>query len=325
MTTKTVLKCSPFNSNLTRALKGSKNRLHCNVDADGMIYVCNGYFAVKLDRAEYDALVRPVTQRDPGNWVLSENGETGPDPINLVEILENAAKDAAQTITAAPLLFDVCKKGKGTAPQLVGYYSETGGFVSAFNAAYASIVSPALERKSAGSVSPMVVYSAESPIALILPVKVSDKPNILRTVRAWFVEDGQPQNDKAVEALRRDNEQLRQDYAKAHIDADALRRQVEELQAAVTAKTEQINALTDRINTQPDPQEAADDTQPQDKAAVLVDKLSALPNVTATVKGAQTAAPVVWLSGDTDAHKEAIEAMGGKWSGKRAAWYIKVA
>lgn len=326
MTTKTVLKCSPFNSNLTRALKGSQNRLHCNVDADGMIYVCNGYFAVKLDRAEYDALVRPVTQRDPGNWVLSEYGETGPDPINLVEILHNAARDAAHAIAAAPLLFDVCKKGKGsTAPQLVGYYSETGGFVSAFNSAYASIVSPALERKSGGSVSPMVVYSAESPIALILPVKISDKPHIIRTVRAWFVEDNQAQNDKAVEALRRDNEQLRQDYAKAHIDAESLRRQVEELQAMLTAKNDQITALTDRINAQPDPQEAAEDPQPQDKAAALVEKLSILPNVTATVKGAQTASPVVWLSGDTDAHKEEIEAMGGKWSGKRAAWYIKVA
>ena len=119
---------------------------------------------------------------------------------------------------------------------------------------------------------------------------------------------------------------------RSSIDADALRRQVEELQAAVTAKTEQINALTDRINTQPDPQEAADDPQPQDKAAVLVDKLSALPNVTATVKGAQTAAPVVWLSGDTGAHKEAIEAMGFFFccstraaARSTAAWYSVVA
>ena len=45
--------------------------------------------------------------------------------------LENAAKDAAQTITAAPLLFDVCKKGKGTVPQLVGYYSVRFGVVLA--------------------------------------------------------------------------------------------------------------------------------------------------------------------------------------------------
>ena len=110
-------------------------------------------------------------------------------------------------------------------------------------------------------------------------------------------------------------------------EIDGLRRQVDELQATLSAKNKQIKSLVDRLNEQPDPQpqEIPADIQPQDKAAALVDKLAALPNVTATVKGAQTAAPVVWLSGDTDAHKDEIEKMGGKWSGKRGAWYFKIA
>ena len=56
-----------------------------------------------------------------------------------------------------------------------------------------------------------------------------------------------------------------------------------------------------------------------------METLAALDGITATVKGAQTAAPVVWLTGEADAHKEKIEAMGGKWSNKRGAWYFKIA
>lgn len=47
--------------------------------------------------------------------------------------------------------------------------------------------------------------------------------------------------------------------------------------------------------------------------------------VTTTIKGAQTAAPVVWLAGDTTTHAKAIEAAGGKWSNKKAAYYVRVA
>ena len=47
--------------------------------------------------------------------------------------------------------------------------------------------------------------------------------------------------------------------------------------------------------------------------------------VTATIKGAQTAAPVVWLAGDTEKHADAIKAAGAKWSNKKSAFYVRVA
>lgn len=37
------------------------------------------------------------------------------------------------------------------------------------------------------------------------------------------------------------------------------------------------------------------------------------------------AAPVVWLAGDTKPHEKEIEAAGGKWSGKKNAYYFRVA
>lgn len=82
----------------------------------------------------------------------------------------------------------------------------------------------------------------------------------------------------------------------------------------------------DLINELRATQQAAPVEQPPaDKAAALVEELATLDGITATIKGAQTAAPVVWLAGETDAHKAKIESMGGKWSGKRAAWYFKIA
>ena len=50
-----------------------------------------------------------------------------------------------------------------------------------------------------------------------------------------------------------------------------------------------------------------------------------LAGVTTTIKGAQTAAPVVWLAGDTERHADAIKAAGAKWSNKKSAYYVRVA
>ncbi len=350
MNIKSVLKVSPFTTALTRALKKDACRLHCQVTDDGSIYVCNGYFAVKLMRDEYDAFVRPVSQRDAGNWVLSESRELmNIQPIDVEACVVDAHKAAAYKVTAAPLLFELNRQKKN-AVQLSCFYSEDGDFVSAYNIAYNSIISPTLERKSGGQISPMVVYIAENdPIAIILPIRIKDKPGISRAVRGWFTEENeaQSQKDNTVEKLRRrieelgtaerqaaenkrflerDNEGLRQEYAKLHTDCRELQDKIDALTAALASKDSEIAALTERLNAQPEAQaqDTADKSQPKDKAAALVKKLAALPNVTATVKGAQTAAPVVWLSGDTNAHKDAIEKLGGKWSGKRSAWYFKI-
>jgi hypothetical protein len=50
-----------------------------------------------------------------------------------------------------------------------------------------------------------------------------------------------------------------------------------------------------------------------------------MPGLTATIKGAQTGAPVVWIAGDTKRHARTIKAEGGRWSCKRSAYYFRVA
>ena len=57
--------------------------------------------------------------------------------------------------------------------------------------------------------------------------------------------------------------------------------------------------------------------------ATLKARLDALPGLTYKVKGEKTGSPNVWLSGDVDTHAETIKALGGIWSKKKSAYWIK--
>ena len=57
--------------------------------------------------------------------------------------------------------------------------------------------------------------------------------------------------------------------------------------------------------------------------ATLKARLDALPGLTYKVKGEKTGSPNVWLSGDVDTHADTIKALGGIWSKKKAAYWIK--
>lgn len=327
-----VLKYSNYTTALTRSLKITE-RLHCRVNEETRaVYVCNGYFLVKLDRTEYDALVRPVTQREAGNFVI-ENGEQVPnEPLDMEKLLADAAQEAAHELTTAPFLFD--PGVKGVKSKIAAYYSESGDFVAGFNSDYAAIIAPSLPRKSKNPTSPMVVFRGDEPQAMILPVRLGspEKPSrVPAAVRAFFTDKPEESADEKLKRARKDRDEWEQMARRLEAERVGLERTISDLQKVLADKTAEIEALTDRLNAQPDPQpqeeaaEAQQEQTPADKAAALVETLAALDGITATVKGAQTAAPVVWLTGEADAHKEKIEAMGGKWSNKRGAWYFKIA
>ena len=65
--------------------------------------------------------------------------------------------------------------------------------------------------------------------------------------------------------------------------------------------------------------------EPETAAEIIAARWAEVDGLTATIKGATTAAPVVWLAGDTKPHEKEIEAAGGKWSGKKNAYYFRVA
>lgn len=329
-----VLRYSSYTTALTRSLKATE-RLHCKVDEENnAVYVCNGYFVVKLNPAEYDALVRPVTQREAGNFVI-ENGEQVPnEPLDMEKILADAAREAVHDLAPAP--FIVAPSDKRSKATISPYYSESGDFVAGFNSDYATIIDPSLPRKGKNAVSPMVIYTGDEPQAMILPVRLDEtKSRVPAAVRAYFTENPQEADGENLAKARKERDDLELLVHQLESQRDAVERahgqEITRLQNVIDAKNEQIEALTERLNAQPDPQpqdeaaEAQPEQAPADKAAALVETLAALDGITATVKGAQTAAPVVWLTGEADAHKEKIEAMGGKWSNKRGAWYFKIA
>ncbi len=62
---------------------------------------------------------------------------------------------------------------------------------------------------------------------------------------------------------------------------------------------------------------------PAPDLATLKARLDALPGLTYKVKGEKTGAPNVWITAGADAHAETIKALGGIWSKKKSAYWIK--
>ena len=91
-----------------------------------------------------------------------------------------------------------------------------------------------------------------------------------------------------------------------------------------TRSTELKNKLAEQHETKSE-QPAAETVEPKTAAEIIAARWAEVDGLTATIKGATTAAPVVWLAGDTKPHAKAIEADGGKWSGKKNAYYFRVA
>jgi hypothetical protein len=76
---------------------------------------------------------------------------------------------------------------------------------------------------------------------------------------------------------------------------------------------------------QPEPVEQPAEIAPQTAAERIAARWAQMPGLTATIKGAQTGAPVVWIAGDTKRHARTIKAEGGRWSCKRSAFYFRIA
>lgn len=134
----------------------------------------------------------------------------------------------------------------------------------------------------------------DEPLALVLPIK--PEPKAARAVKAYFAEC--------------DND--------ATAEADKLRAELAQAQNELSAVRGDLNRATNKIAELEAQQAAPAAEQPEPKTAaeLIAARFADLAGVTTTIKGAQTAAPVVWLAGDTERHADAIKAAGAKWSNK---------
>ena len=280
---------SIFTPALTKALKTRPTVIQCQTDGE-YTYISNGFFLVKLLPHEYDEFVRPVTQRDPGTWTIDEKGQpTERKPLDLSRTLSDFdSRSDLSAMAHIPFTFSMEAK---KAYSVTAFCSANNGFVSFFDTKYTAMVSfDRVNLGGASPASPMIVSHNGKPVALLLPVRV-DNPSITAAVLAYSTSK----------------------YPKAKTAAP---------DPQLSAALEEVERLREELKQA---KAHAAPEQPVNKAAAVLSALESLDGITATVKGAQTSAPVVWIGGTVEAHKTALEKLGAKWSSKRSAYYIQAA
>ena len=280
---------SIFTPALTKALKTRPTVIQCQTDGE-YTYISNGFFLVKLLPHEYDEFVRPVTQRDPGSWTIDEKGQpTERKPLDLSRTLSDFdSRSDLSAMAHTPFTFSMEAK---KAYSVTAFCSANNGFVSFFDTKYTAMVSfDRVNLGGASPASPMIVSHNGKPVALLLPVRV-DNPSITAAVLAYSTSK----------------------YPKAKTTAP---------DPQLSAALEEVERLREELKQA---KAHAAPEQPANKAAAVLAALESLDGITATVKGAQTSAPVVWIGGTVEAHKTTLEKLGAKWSSKRSAYYIQAA
>lgn len=311
-----------YTSDAGKALKNA-DRLFCRIDDSGNIYLCTGYFVYRMNAYEYSTNAQPVTKCDAGNWNIErgEKREAGPADFDVVKVFRDTVKACTgSALERCPAEFPV---DKGV---LSSYYNASAGFAAFYNRLYMAGIAQGLTIRANGATSPAVFFDANGEaVAMVLPVKA--KAEAARAVKAYFAEQDKPAETNAAEldSLRAELDAARNASRAAEIEREEMLHKL----AEQAAEIETIRAELDKRNAeQAAPVEQAADETPADvksAAEVIAARCAELDGVQAVIKGATTAAPVVWLAGDTKKHAAALEAAGAKWSGKRSAYYIRVA
>lgn len=322
---------SIFTAELTRQLRlARKNSSLIINNHNGVIYAASGYFAAIVTADEYDRFVRPVTNRDPGTYRLrgDDLNDAPASVLDVSQVVKSALEQnkGCDPLTPCPLSLD------DPHGRLCLYRNDSTGNTHAFQASYTAIFS-GCTLIAASPLTPAIVLYNGNPVGLVMPVKLNtDKPTIGSTVRAIraFYNDAPattPAADTA--ALRAEldkaNARAKQAEQRAALDRKAAAQKITELEKAnATLRAALASAAPVAPTQQPAEQPQAASAAPT-TAQTIADKLAALPGITATIKGAQTAVPIVWLTGSVKRHRAAIEKAGGKWSAKRAAYYVRCA
>lgn len=364
-----------LDKSLTAALrrtKAARGRILCE-DHNGAIYVSDGYFAALLTLDEYNALVRPVTQRDPGTWAIDYRDPTHDAPLCISKIFAGAVKACTGKPALRPApLHTADDRGHALALYTSGDVAASDGFLIAFNPDLLSAVLPVCATLAASAaIAPAVVYDGnENPRAIVLPVRMKNdkiynatraavlayraaaigkapdaaaaEVNATAAERLTHARKEAKEWRETAEGLGRERDDLERQLAAAQKRGDDLNAQRDALQADLAAAQKQIDALKQQAarasinaadaNARAATAEASANMETPAarhaagyNAAALAARLAALDGIQTAVHGAQTAAPVLWITGNTAAHKTALQAAGAKYSTKKAAYYIRVA
>ena len=207
-----------FTKKAAQALKG--DRIMCRTYDDGnTIYLCNGYVLYKCTPVDYDAIFRPALGRDPGDWSYNKGIDAvSPCDWDAAGMMEKSAHDATHKMERIGLEFTF----DGTKKTAAATIAEDRTFTALFNPAFLETVTDC-DLYSAGKAAPAVYSRDGAPVALIMPVRISDSQD--RTIRAYI--DAPAQEDRpAVDTLEAEK-------AAAEARADALTNELVTLRAAL--------------------------------------------------------------------------------------------
>ena len=293
-----------YTAEATKVLKNS-NQIICHVaddnDPDGGIYVTNGFVVYRMTPPEYAAIVQPVAQCEAGSWKIDQNGKQ-PSTTDLAVMFTNAVKHAAtsDTLRHAPMTWDANKT------QAAVYYNASADFAALYNTSYVNSIHPAATLRAARAISPATACMDGEPFAIIMPIRPD--PKAARAVKAYFTDTADETAD-----------------AKPAAKLDNLRARLHESETEAANLREQLRRVTDELEALRAQAPAERESEPKTAAEIIAARWAEVDGLTATIKGAATNAPVVWLAGDTKPHEKQIEAAGGKWSGKKNAYYFRIA
>ena len=299
---------------------------------NGVIYAANGYFAVILTADEYDRFVRPVTNRAPGNFRIKRGDflEGKENVLDIPGVFKSALANKEMAVLRALPLTATDPQGR----KIAFLHNPESGEIHVFNAAYTGIFSGCLF-ESAKPLSPAIVLHLDDGasidqarvVGLVLPINPNTNAAAVRAAYAYCHNNAPPAANDATLHAELDNATARAKQAeqRAALDRKAAAQKITELEKAnATLRAALASASPVAPTQQPAEQPQAASAAPT-TAQTIADKLATLPGITATIKGAQTAVPIVWLTGSVKRHRAAIEQAGGKWSNKRAAYYIRCA
>ena len=312
-----------YTTNTAKALKGSE-RILCQVSEDGTIYVCNGFLLCTMNAPEYAATVQPLTCCEPGAWTFDKDGkhEDEAHKLDLVKLFADTVRDTAdaEPLSRAPFTVQAKK-----APAAC-YYNAAADFAAIYDTKFIDALHPAAQLRTTSAISAAVAYVNDEPFAVVMPIRA--EPNAARAIKAFFTEAAEDNTktgeaDKLRAELAQSQEEaatLRGDLYRAANEIDELKNKLAELH-----ETKAEQPAEQPAEEEPTPETAAEAVEPKTAAEIIAARWAEVDGLTATIKGATTAAPVVWLAGDTKPHEKEIEAAGGKWSGKKNAYYFRVA
>lgn len=304
----------PFDAKrLASELKAAarSGRVICKKEDDNFFYVVTSCFGVRLHAVQYDALVRPVFGRDPGDWTIDSNGyrpEASFNPEKFFDRKENAAPLRCTGLSI--------RGSKGRA--INALYCKEKDFAALIDETYMSILQDTADLLSDSPVGMIQrvaeIDGAQRVIAIFCPVKIdATQTATVRTYCGAAPTSADVEHEKA-KAARKEATENAERAEKAEAQAAEQSAEIERLRAEIAALKEAQAATVQATPAAAPVDHAAD-------AEAAAEKFRGISGLEIEIKGARTAAPVVWIGGEIKKHKKAIEAAGAKWSRKRAMYY----